>query len=268
MELVKDERELAGNCLRFIALSESASPEEQRYFKERIANAKRFVAMPWGRGYIFVPGAYAAYSGCKTREEWMEIASIKPGNTKSTYRTKGRNHLDKLLSGNMVSSLHTNYATLLDEFASYLQEKGIAPSAHPNAIDFWLIGAEDAEEANHPGEFVESASYTEGAVRQIRVNAYERNAAARRQCIAHYNNTYDCEICGFNFGKAYGKLGNDYIHVHHLRPLSQIQENYQVTPETDLLPVCCNCHAIIHRGRDNLMAPEELRELVLKLKKK
>ena len=34
--------------------------------------------------------------------------------------------------------------------------------------------------------------------------------------------------------------------VHHLTPLSEIEEEYEVDPINDLRPVCPNCHAIIH----------------------
>jgi 5-methylcytosine-specific restriction protein A len=85
----------------------------------------------------------------------------------------------------------------------------------------------------------------EGAVRQITVNSYERNPMARKKCIEHYGTT--CCICGFDFEAVYGPLGKDYTNVHHLKPLSDINETYQVDPVNDLCPVCPNCHAMIHR---------------------
>ena len=32
---------------------------------------------------------------------------------------------------------------------------------------------------------------------------------------------YTCEVCGFNFELRYGKLGKDFIEVHHLVPISE-----------------------------------------------
>lgn len=89
--------------------------------------------------------------------------------------------------------------------------------------------------------------YYEGAVQQVIVNAYERNPQARQQCIAHYGT--ECIVCGFDFGEVYGEIGQDFIHVHHLRPLTDIGERYEVNPVTDLRPVCPNCHAVIHRRK-------------------
>ncbi len=85
----------------------------------------------------------------------------------------------------------------------------------------------------------------EGAARQILVNAYERNPIARRQCIEHYGSS--CIVCGFNFGKVYGPEYEGKIHVHHLKQLSEIKEEYEVDPIEDLRPVCPNCHMVIHQ---------------------
>ena len=57
--------------------------------------------------------------------------------------------------------------------------------------------------------------------------------------------------------KVYGEIAKGFIHVHHLIPLSEIKENYQVNPKTDLIPVCPNCHAMLHR-QDPPLTPEAL----------
>ena len=97
-----------------------------------------------------------------------------------------------------------------------------------------------------PEEVVPTPGLLEGAVRTVTVNAYERNPEARRRCVAHYGPT--CVVCGFNFAAAYGPLAAGYIHVHHIMPLAEIGEEYEVDPVADLRPVCPNCHAVIHLG--------------------
>ena len=42
--------------------------------------------------------------------------------------------------------------------------------------------------------------------------------------------------------------GEGFIHVHHLKPLAQIGEQYELDPINDLRPVCPNCHAMLHRA--------------------
>ena len=85
-----------------------------------------------------------------------------------------------------------------------------------------------------------------GAKKQVFVNSYERNRSARDRCVKHYGTT--CFICGFDFEKVYGEVGRNVIHVHHLKPLSEIGETYSVDPIKDLRPICPNCHVIIHKN--------------------
>ena len=96
-------------------------------------------------------------------------------------------------------------------------------------------------------EEVDSSSLVEGARTRVVVNAYERNASARAKCLEVHGT--NCAVCNLNFGQRYGPLAENYIHVHHLRPLSEIGTSYTVDPEKDLRPVCPNCHAVIHIDR-------------------
>lgn len=97
-----------------------------------------------------------------------------------------------------------------------------------------------------PEEVPLTAKLVEGATKSILVNAYERNREARQKCLERYGTS--CCICGFNFGVTYGEEAEGHIHVHHLRPLSEIGEEYDIDPFADLRPVCPNCHAVIHLG--------------------
>lgn len=97
-----------------------------------------------------------------------------------------------------------------------------------------------------PEEVSGESHLLEGAIRQVTVNSYERNPEARRRCIEHYG--LICNACKFNFGEKYGEVAEGYIQVHHLKPLSDIQQEYEVDPIADLRPICANCHAVIHLG--------------------
>jgi hypothetical protein len=106
-----------------------------------------------------------------------------------------------------------------------------------------------------PEEVAEATKYVEGATRAITVNAYERNPAARAACVAHYGPK--CAVCGFDFLERYGAIGEGFIHVHHVKPLSEVGCEYVVDPIKDLRPVCPNCHAMLHR-RDPPLQIDEL----------
>ena len=57
---------------------------------------------------------------------------------------------------------------------------------------------------------------------------------------------YKCQVCGFHFGKRYGKLGDNFAEAHHLVPLSKL-DGEQNTRIEDLATVCANCHRMLHR---------------------
>ena len=96
-------------------------------------------------------------------------------------------------------------------------------------------------------EIDEQQSYSEGQVRQIKVNAYERDVGARAACISHHG--VACAICSTVLASVYGEAAEGLIHVHHLVPLSTTRSSHSVDPVRDMRPVCPNCHAVIHRRR-------------------
>jgi 5-methylcytosine-specific restriction protein A len=103
-------------------------------------------------------------------------------------------------------------------------------------------------------------TYPDGAVARVAVNRYERDAEARRACIAHRGTS--CAACGFSFEMAYGEVGADFIHVHHVVPASQVGSAYQLDPLTDLVPLCANCHAMAHHGVGSPRSEAELRQMI------
>ena len=99
----------------------------------------------------------------------------------------------------------------------------------------------------------------EGARHKVSINIYERNPEARRQCIDHFGTV--CQICHFDFEETFGPEAAGYIHVHHRVPLSKVDKSYRVSPTEDLIPVCPNCHAVLHLGGKNRTV-DEVREML------
>ena len=113
------------------------------------------------------------------------------------------------------------------------------------------------DDALYPEE--EENIYKEGKAQQVYVNKYERDRNARKKCIEHYG--YKCFVCGILLEDKYGDIGKDFIHVHHIKELSTIKEEYTVDPINDLRPLCPNCHAMIHRKVPSYSI-EELKEII------
>ena len=98
-------------------------------------------------------------------------------------------------------------------------------------------------------------TYVEGArIASFRLREEsKRNPIARQKCLEAKG--AKCVICGFDSAERYGIPG--IIDVHHLHPLSDGNER-ETDPETDLVPVCPNCHRIIHSREGNPYDPDEV----------
>ena len=97
----------------------------------------------------------------------------------------------------------------------------------------------------------------EGKKTLVQSKRYERNPVYRNRCIAKYG--CRCQICGFDFEKVYGEIGKGYIQVHHIVPVSTYEVAQTIDPEKDLIPVCPNCHAMLHR-KQQVLLPTELKK--------
>lgn len=107
----------------------------------------------------------------------------------------------------------------------------------------------------------EAMLLSEGSKTSILVNKYERNPEARSKCIEHYGTK--CQVCGFDFKDKYGEIGEGFIEVHHKKPISEIGASYEVDHINDLIPVCSNCHSMLHRIRKQTLSIEELQQNIM-----
>ncbi len=110
-------------------------------------------------------------------------------------------------------------------------------------------------------QFIDEAEsiieFTEGATSLSIRSSRRRNRNARRKCIELMGAV--CTICGFDFEKHYGNVGKGFIHVHHKTPISERGGNYKIDINSDLVPVCPNCHAMLHKEIDGkCLSVEEL----------
>lgn len=101
----------------------------------------------------------------------------------------------------------------------------------------------------------------EGIKKQVLVNKYERSSIARQKCI-HYHGL-NCKVCDLNFEKKYGDIGKLFIHIHHIVPIHMIGKTYKVDYKKDLIPVCPNCHSMLHRKINGIEPTiDELRTMI------
>jgi 5-methylcytosine-specific restriction enzyme A len=109
---------------------------------------------------------------------------------------------------------------------------------------------------------VDAVAAEEGGVLLRQHLHRERDARLRSQKLAavlRVGGVIACEVCGFDFERAYGERGRGYIECHHRTPL--FSSGSTKTRLRDLALICSNCHRMIHRTKSWLL-PEQLKQIV------
>jgi len=105
-------------------------------------------------------------------------------------------------------------------------------------------------------------SYMEGSKTLRYVTTYERDPRYRKQALAIHG--LKCKACDVDMGERYGAYAQGLIHVHHVVPVSTYEQPKPIDPATDLVPVCPNCHAVIHRKKTATLSIIDVRQLLVK----
>jgi len=117
--------------------------------------------------------------------------------------------------------------------------------------------------------FDETIMIQEGIKKIVETKVYDRSSELRQKAINHYTENGDilCNACNFSYKKFYGKIGEGYIEIHHKKPIFKYEdEDLNITIEKALdnvIPVCSNCHRMIHRNWKN---PLQVDYLINKIK--
>jgi predicted HNH restriction endonuclease len=186
-----------------------------------------------------------------------------------------------LLAGRAVSGM---YAKVMN-FRSHDPRSAGAGQSNSSELtrqvwdEFWTGEAIDRERLDRelnsilqPGSESESLRQLEAEAREV--NTYSQEGG--RRLVTHFRIERDravvddakafwrnrdpylhCDICRMSFLRTYGEVGDGYIEAHHLRPISEL-DGPVVPSLDDLLPVCANCHRMLHRNGG--CSVEELRD--------
>jgi len=168
--------------------------------------------------------------------------------------------LKKIYEENGVEGLQNALISLSQHIDYYEEKSGSSVKKRREVYEryFNLIDKEK-ETPIYPDEVDSDVEYSEGKTKQVLINSYERNPIARLKCIEHFG--LSCQVCSFSFKDRFGDLGRDFIHVHHKVDIATIGNEYSVDPIFDLIPVCPNCHAMLHK-RKPAYSIEELKILM------
>jgi predicted HNH restriction endonuclease len=114
--------------------------------------------------------------------------------------------------------------------------------------------------------FDENIIIQEGRKKLVETAVYERSLTLRNYAIRHFciGEKIFCQCCNFNFQDFYGEsIGKGFIEIHHTKPIFKYEdedlENTLAQAIDNLIPVCSNCHRMIHRNRNK---PLEIQHLI------
>jgi len=117
--------------------------------------------------------------------------------------------------------------------------------------------------------FDENVIIQEGSKKIAETAVYERSSMLRDYAIKHFtmNGRIICGCCSFNFADFYGReLGEGFIEIHHAKPVFKYEdediEKKLAQAVNNLVPVCSNCHRMIHRNLKNPLEIQLLKDAI------
>jgi len=173
-------------------------------------------------------------------------------------------HERKVIVNELIPS--EDRTTFTEEFSAELPSQTYLTIGQFGVWEIKVSKTQDGFKAHESGDISKSQinepsnlALIEGNEVTYELTKYERNPQARTACIDYHG--CSCKACGINFGDIYGEIGEGFIHVHHLNPISQQVGEYQIDPIHDLVPLCPNCHSIVHRSTPPLTI-EQLKKIL------
>jgi len=128
--------------------------------------------------------------------------------------------------------------------------------------ELWTSAEEPANESWSVAVQIDNSQFEakeEGGFRLALSRQYERSRLNRKVAIEIHGDK--CCVCGFSFDETYGPLSDGYVEIHHLVPISKMQVPKPLDPRLDLVPLCANCHRMVHKVWPPL-TPEELKQMI------
>ena len=230
MKLVATRKDIIHNLETIERYLQSEMPDIYDAMTTYIARGKCFIAYLVKGQYHFAPSRFVGYKG----------------NSLARHKANANKHgWDTNPAINEVLGQKNQFNEKLEEaYLAFCDILGVTPNDNKRTQrKYWLMEGDIAGEFN-------SSYFTEGARIIISHEISERNPKvvqeAKRIFKQGHGGELFCEICGFNFKAAYGKVGEGFIEAHHKVSLSSTSKEHVVKP-SDLMMVCPNCHRMLHR---------------------
>lgn len=182
----------------------------------------------------------------------IDLRDFQVSRTKASMDEVERGLSEQILSDLVVRPTYYPYAPYRDGFRG---AQGIYLTLLSAPLQHAFAGLIDREEGSERTDTSEvTYEFAEGQRSFRETWFFKRNPGLRREAIRRHGLT--CAACQFDFGATYGKAGDGYIEMHHLNPLAERVDAAKgrpiMTTIDDVVPLCANCHRVVHRKRPAL----------------
>jgi len=182
----------------------------------------------------------------KINKVWLKLSNIKKVINEENYDVK--NYFILSNEEPLSTKINTQYSC------------GYVYRYNDSNLDYTIQNDIEIESDNSYTVVEVDSGGKEGRKKQYYVTKYERNPINREKCIELQGTI--CKACSFDFSKTYGQRGKNYIEIHHVKPLHSLDEEVEINPATDLVPICSNCHRMIHRKKNDILTVEQLNKIL------
>ena len=232
MKLINDKPQIESNIRTIENYITDGTDVQKVEVLELIRRGKCLVAYKVGNETRFVPSRFIGYIN----------NSLKKHNKNET---KNGTETNPVISTALESKLLPS-ESLEKKYIQYCKNLGVEASNYSKR-KYWYFELEEdfIENKEMEGEF------PEGKVIERIHKSRERNSQVVEIAKRNFklkNRRLFCEICGFDFKKIYGTLGENFIEAHHTIFVSDMKPNHLTTPD-EIALLCSNCHRMVHKKR-------------------
>ncbi len=154
-------------------------------------------------------------------------------------------------------------------FKITLSGEKIAEFGKPVMAELARQGFSEIQKGKVLDKGFEDITIEEGTRSEIHGTIRKRSRILRKVAVAHFtaaNGSISCRGCGFIAENVYGPEARGLIEIHHLKPLFMRKGQEIRASMRDALryvvPLCPNCHRLVHFDRSRCLQIHELRRMI------
>ncbi|MHA1540660.1 MAG: HNH endonuclease [Alphaproteobacteria bacterium] len=260
MKFIKNEEDIIENIQTMEEALKNGIEEDKEAYKKLIKNGRCLIVYSIKGKTCFIPSRFVGYKNNNiTRHN-------KAKDEKNTTGTKTDAKINKIL-GERIFENNYGWKKLEKAYIESCEKLDIEESKYERKywkLEPFNVKLNFSKSNEKLNEEPEEENFSEKRKKVFKKHfQYERHIPSEFVNKVKKDRKYICECCEFDFEKKYGKIGKEFIELHHLKPFGEMEDNEErKLEEKDFSILCSNCHRMIHK----LETVSNLKELKNKIK--